>query len=712
MKVVKIFTLILTLASAHIMIAPTQVKAQEVANTGAPITCPFQGNNSATETISKVRAALKGLIGNSSACNETISRNAASLDELLESVLEQNFPINNLNLDGSTPLTCDNYENILAKEKQLVIDAKNNEYFVVGENFLPRYYPCQKFKKPANEIDEENLEFEYQGLTQSQRFDLCVDKVHQEAYYRKVEECEIRADLERENKKNEAYRAKITEISRVATNLITSSHECSNTDIIRNITQSIIPLVTTIGSFAVAGPVAGAGIALGGNLLSALVDRFFNNTGANEYLALIEGEEQWTDLNCLYYSVQNEVLACGKPEPESLNLPLTGLNCQETRQDIYLSQINSLSDLMKKIIGVTDPLGQADFADQIRALLSNEIDLPDGSKAKLVDYLERASTSLEGDVTKSADVLTAVRLKKMVGAYRDWDTARTSNTLDATKMSEANKKLIESVKGTDGEKPLDLVDLMRRYWNKEENARASTMVGRLKAMETNAPMLSNKGAFATNDIQTYESTRLAHDALISLYQQKFKVRLENQYESYLKNRKPKNDSLHHTNLDYLIPMFQSCTLNAGMFHFDERDGAHHSMSRLSDKPGDEYQRVCSMFQCPGDTLLPKFKPNTGRGADSVGTQFKGYQCAMSAQYNQLLAKFVQNYRRNGEVCPPRPSERSDLAGNKAGRDGRDPAVRDVEAGYSPDADNKEGGGIFGWLGNLFGGIVDFFKNLF
>ena len=481
----------------------------------------------------------------------------------------------------------------------------------------------------------------------------------------------------------------------------------------RNITQSIIPLVTTIGSFAVAGPVAGAGIALSGNLLSALVDRFFNNTGANEYLALIEGEEQWTDLNCLYYSVQNEVLACGKPEPESLNMPLTGLSCSETRQDLYLGQINSLSDLMKRIINVADPLGQADLADQIRALLSNEITLPDGSKSKMVDYLDKASTSLEGDVTKSADVLTANRLKKVVGAYRDWDSAKSSNTLDAAKMSEANKKLIESVKGVDGEKPLDLVDLMRRYWNKEQNARATTMVGRLKSMESNAPMISQNAAFATNDIQTYESTRLAHDALVSLYRVKFENRLESQYESYLKNRKPRSDSLHQTNLDYLIPMFQSCTLNAGMFHYDERDGALHSMSQVSDKPAPEYERVCSMFQCPGDTLMPKFKPNRSPGADTVSTQFKGYQCAMSAQYNQLLAKFVQNYRRTGEVCPPKPAAVGSRANARKGENaGVDPAVANVDGAYSPDADNKEGGGFFGWLGNLFGGIADFFRELF
>ncbi len=683
----------------------TPVAAQETATTGAPASCPFQGNNSATDTISKVRAALKGLIGNSSACSETISRNAASLDELLESVLEQNFPINQINLDGSTPLTCDNYQGILAKEKQLVIESKSNEYFVVGADFLPRYRPCEKFKKPADEIDETTLDIEYQGLSQGQRFDLCVDKVYQEAFYRKVEECEIRSELELENRKNEAYRAKITEISRVATNLISSSSECSNTDIIRNITQSVIPLITTMGSFAVAGPVAGAGIALGGSVLSALVDRFFNNTGANEYLQLIEGEEQWTDLNCLYYSVQNEVLACGKPEPQSFNLPVAGLTCSESRQDEYLGQINRLADLMKKITAATDPLGQADLADQIRAMLSSKIATPDGTQVSLVDYLEKAAAALESDVTKSADVITAARLKNVVGAYRDWDSARSAGTLDVNKMTEANKKLVDSVKGTEGAKPLDVVDLMRRYWTKEQSEKASTMVGRLKAMETSSPMLSKNTPFATNDIQTFESTRLAHDALVSLYRVKFENRLENQYETYLKNRKPKNDSLHHTNLDYLIPMFQSCTLNAGMHFFQERDGVHHSVGRVAGQPSEEYSRVCSMFNCPGETLVPKFVPD--RSGNSVGTQFKSYQCALNAQYNQLLARFVQNYRKNGEVCPkPSPSLASANGAN------RDPAVHNVREGYTPEGEKEEGGGFFGWLGDLFGGIVDFFKNLF
>lgn len=695
------------LLANHFVAAP--VNATENANTGAPVSCPFQGNNSATDTISKVRAALKGLIGNSSACSETISRNAASLDELLESVLEQNFPINQLNLDGTTPLTCDNYQGILLKEKQLVIESKNNEYFVVGADFLPRYRPCEKFKKPADEIDESTLDIEYHGLSQGQRFDLCVDKVYQEAFYRKVEECEIRSELEQENRRNEAYRAKITEISRVATNLISSSSECSNTDIIRNITQSVIPLITTMGSFAVAGPVAGAGIALGGSVLSALVDRFFNNTGANEYLQLIESEEQWTDLNCLYYSVQNEVLACGKPEPESLNLPIGGVTCHETRQDEYLSQINRLSDLMKRITAAADPLGQADLADQIRAMLSSELTLPDGSNAKLVDYLDKAATSLQSDITKSADVITGNRLKNVVAAYKEWDEARANGTLDVAKMTDANKKLVDSVKGAEGSKPLDLVDLMRRYWNKEQSERASTMVGRLKAMETTSPMLSRNMPFATNDIQTFESTRLAHDALVSLYRVKFENRLESQYETFLRNRKPKTDSLHHTNLDYLIPMFQSCTLNAGMHYFEERDGVHHSVGRVANAPSKDYQRVCSMFHCPGEALVPKFSPDTIGGRDSVGTQFKSYQCALNAQYNQLLARFVQNYRRTGEICPA-PEQALGAAGNDANN--RDPAVHNVREGYTPETEDEGGGGLFGWLGDLFGGIVGFFKNLF
>lgn len=681
--------------------------AQQTANTGAPVGCPFT-NTSPTDSIAQVRASLRSLAGSSGVCNQMISQNATSLDTLLNSILEERFPIQNINLDGTTPLTCENFEAVLSREKQLVMDAKNNEYYTIGTGFLPRYRQCEIFKRDVTEIDESTLDPEYEGLTQSQRFDICIEKVYQENFYRKVEECEIRGELERENRRNEAYRARVTEITRVATNLISSSQDCSNADILRSITQTIIPLITTVGTFAYANPLVGVGMALGGNLASALVDRFFNTNGPNEYIALLENEEQTTNLNCLYYQVQNDVLACGRPSPFVEDNSAQIVGCYNQRQDDFLRQIYDLSQAVRRALGSNDPLAQADIADEIRRQLEAEIRLPDGTMIKSLDYLDLAAASLRSDPSKTADVITARRLDKVKEAYNDWNAAVSGpDGVDEEKIIESNAKLMTALKGEGGQQPLDLVDTMRRYWSRDQRENSQSMIGRLRAMENPGSYFSPTPQ-QSSLIRVSRGTRISHDALVHLYQQRFANKLEEQHEGYLRNRKPSGDGEFQSNLDYLIPLFQSCSLNAGMHYYQARDEEHHSVNRVSPTPTEKYQQVCGMFQCPGDSLLPAFNPSSGN-PDTIASQFRNYQCAVTAQYNQMLNRLVNNYRRDGQICPrpPAPVAQSDAA---------TPAGQDAANAYAPtvpaDTGSESGGGLFGWLGNLFKGIGNFFKNLF
>jgi hypothetical protein len=686
-----------------ISLATAPVYAQSTANVGAPIACPFMNQNP-TDSIAQVRASLRSLAGSSNVCNQMISQNAMTLDTLLNSILEERYPVHRINLDGTTPLTCENFEAVLSRERQLAFDSKSNQYYVIGQDFLPRYRSCELFKRPANEVDESTLAPEYQGITQSQRFDICVDKVYQENFYRKVEECEIRSQLERENRRNEAYRAQISEITQVATNLITSSQECTNSDILRNITQSIIPLVTTIGTFAFANPLAGVGMALGGSLASALVDRFFNTNGPNEYITLLENEEQATNLNCLYYQIQNDVLACGRPSPLEADAPEAPvLVCAQERQDDFLNHLYTLSQGLKRIVATTDSLGQADIADQIRALLGQDLTLPDGREVKTSDYLTEAAQALRADPTRSADVMTGRRIQNVLDSHRDWQTAVNTTPIDEATVLESNSRMLAAIRGETVQQPLDLVDSMRRFWSRSQIENSATMIGRLRAMEDPDRYFSPR-PMPSNDIQTTRSVRISHDALVHLYQKRFENRLKDMNEAYLRNRLPPSDGLHHTNLDYIIPLFQSCTLNAGMFHYQRRDGTHHSVNRVAERPSQPYQDVCSMFNCPGNTLLPRFEPNAASG-DSVPSQFRAYQCAMKSQYNQLLNRMVRNYRQTGQICPPPPM----------------PPVRPetapglgAEAAFSPavDGESSGGGGVFGWLGSLFSGIWNGIKSIF
>lgn len=681
------------------------IQANETANVGAPVACPFT-NTSPSDSIAQVRGALRALAGSSDVCNQMISQNAVGLDSLLNSILEERFPTHRINLDGTTPLTCENFEAVLARERQLVLDSKGNQYYVIGPDFLPRYQRCEMFRRPASEINESNLDPEYIGLTQNQRFDICVEKVFQENFYRKVEECEIRGELERENRVNEAYRARITEISQVAQNLITSSQNCSNQDILRNITQSVIPLITTLGTFSFANPVVGVGMAVGGSLASALVDRFFNTNGPNEYIALLEDEEQATNLNCLYYQVQNDVLACGRPNPLEDVTPSPVVQCMVERQDQFLEQIYTLSQQLRRITSVNDPLGQADIADHIRRLLGNELNLPDGTNVPTIDYLGQVSASLKSDPTRTADMITGRRIDRVIEAYNNWQQATQATPVDENAILESNAMMMNAIKGENGQQPLDLVDSMRRFWSRENMSNSATMIGRLRAMESPNQYFSPIPQ-QSNDITTTRSTRISHDALVHLYQTRFENRLETQYEDFLRNRKPATDSLHHTNLDYLIPLFQNCTLNAGMYHYQRRDGSHHSVNRVSRRPTEKYREVCSMFMCPDGSLVPPFQPS---GDDnSLGSQFRTYQCAIKAQYNQLLNRMVTNYRRTGSVCPrpaPAPGGATTPEGQTAAGAYNPPVSPDQQDGGS------SGGGFFSWLGSLFEGIVGFFKNLF
>ena len=693
----------------------------ETANIGDPGGCPFENSSSTSDSIAKVKASLQTLAGSSDACGETIGASAASLSSLLDGILDSSFPVTEIDVDGSTTLTCDNYVAILAKEKSLAMEAKNNEYFVVGTDFLTRYARCEIFTRPEEEVNEEDLQEEYHGLSQSQRYDLCVDTIYQETFYRKVEECDIIENIEYENNKNQAYKDQITQVTEMATNLISSSEGCSKPDILRNITQSIIPLITTLGTYSVSGPFLGAGVAFGGNLASALVDRFFNTDGPNEYIDLLEGESEWENLNCLYYQVQNEALACNAPDFEEIPPLERQVSCEAQRENQIIDDISDLSLIIKSLANSTSPLGKAERADQIRDLLNKEITYPDGSKTlKLSEYLKEVADGLSNDPSRSADLFQASRLNKIIDNIDEYNGIVATSPIDAEKVMENNAALHGLVK--DGSGVFDLVDTVSRYWNRQERTYSSGMIGRLKAVETASPLASIV-PLDDSDMQSSESTKIAHDALVDLYKGKFEKRLQDQQETYLSNRKPKTDSQRNSNLDYIIPLFQSCTLNSGMFHYAEKNNDTHSINLIG-TPSEEYSNICAKFKCPDGSLLPEFKVDNTPGSDSAGTQFKRYQCAVKAQYNQLYKKLVRRYRETGEICPPprtaNPNPVRNASDNREipGSASRVPSQYISPEGnayqaYDPDAagygrqNQNQGGGFFGAIGNFFGGIFNF-----
>ncbi len=707
----------LNILSLLFALLSSSVTHAESANIGDPGGCPFENSTNTSESMAKVKANLQALAGSSDACGESIGSSAASLTSLLDGVLESNFPVTEIDVDGSTTLTCDNYVAILAKEKSLALEAKNNEYFVVGTDFLTRYQRCEIFTRPEEDVNPEDLDEDYRNLSQSQRYDLCVDNIYQETFYRKVEECDIVENLEYENNKNQAYRDQITQVTEMATKLISSSEGCSSPDILRNITQSIIPLITTLGTYSVAGPFMGAGVALGGHLASALVDRFFNTDGPNEYIDLLEGEEEWKDLNCLYYQVQNEALACNAPDYSDIPVVEQEVSCQGQRENDIIDDLASLSQIVKSLSEANSPLAKAEKADELRNFLNKEIMYPDGSKKlPISEYLKEVATGLSSDPTKSADLFQAARLNKILGNIDEYKTLTQTQPIDPEKVMKNNVDLYGLVKSDAG--VFDLTDTVSRYWNAQERGYSSSMIGRLKAVESPSP-LTRILPLDEKDMQSSASTKIAHDALVDLYKGKFEKRLQRQQETYLSNRKTNKDSQRNGNLDYIIPLFQSCALNAGMFYYGERNQNVHSMN-LIQSPSEEYNTVCAKFHCPDGSLLPKFKPDTSPGADSSGTQFKRYQCAVKAQYNSMYKKLVNRYKRTGDICPV-PTNSRDIA-----RDGSrvrtNAPLADVPSQYATPEENvyqaydpdripytnpSSEGGFFSAIGNFFGGMFNF-----
>lgn len=727
MRHLNLLTFILALSISPGLIAagtpaPSSAQVTEKANIGTPGGCPFENSTSTSDTIAKVKASLSAIAGSSDSCSKAVGSSAASLTSLLDGVIKSNFPVTEINVDGTTTLTCDNYTAILAKEKSLAMEAKNNEYFVVGTDFLTRYRSCEIYTKPESEISVADLDPAYTGLTQSQRYDLCVDTIYKRSFYRKVEECDVVHNIEYENNKNKAYRDQITQVTQMATKLISSSESCSNKDVLRNITQSIIPLITTIGTYSVGGPFLGAGVALGGHLASALVDRFFNTNGPNEYMALLDGESEWKDLNCLYYQVQNEALACNAPNFKDIPVVKENVSCQAERENAIISDLSSLSNIVKSLTEAKSPLDKAEKADKMRQYLAKEITYPDGSrKLPISEYLKEVAKGLSSDPSKSADMFQAARLSKILDNIDQYKTLSATKPVDTEKIMKNNIDLYGLVKDDSG--TFDLTDTISRYWNTQERSYSSSMIGKLKAVEHPSP-LNKILPIDANDMQSSASTKISHDALVDLYKKKFDNRLQQQQQSYLSNRKAKNDSQRNSNLDYIIPLFRSCTLNAGMFYYGEQNQNVHSLN-LINEPSEQYKTVCAKFQCPDGSLLPKFNPSDSPDADSKGTQFKRYQCALNAQYSTMYKRLVDTYKRTGEICPaPKPARATpkSLAYTGAITPVRSPSSKydvpsnapekHVAAAYDPDKmsyfnPSNKSNGIWSGVSNFFGGIFNF-----
>lgn len=689
---------------------------------GAPSGCPFQRSGSPDETIASVKAALQSLAGQEDACGQAISQNAFNLNSLLDEVVSDAFPVTDIRLDGTTSLSCENYQQILDKEHSIALENMDNTFFQLGVDFLPRYRGCSIFRQPESEINLSELESEYSGLaTQADRLRYCINDVHAETLYRMIEQCELQDELRTENTRNIAYRERVVQLATLAQDLIKSSEDCTNKDIIRNVSQSVISLATTFGTFALGGGIAGAGVALGGGLLSALVDRFFSSSGPNEYLQQLETEEQWEQMNCLYYQVQSNNLACGASSSRRSPPARVGNDCVDLRQSEYLKGIQALSDAVSEVREAENGAVAAAAADRIRDALDREIPDPSNPEGslKVSEYLARMRDSLQENSTASRDLILSGQIGKILQAADSYDVAAATRPIDVEAVNTANTELLNSVKGngTSGT-PFDLNRAISQYWSTEREKGNVSHIERLMILEAAE---IDQARLTVPEVASDQSQKIAHNALVSLYQQKFNNRLEDLNTRYLSNAKPRGDRDFNDNLDYLIPIFKQCALNAGMYHYEEDHRGENALNRVGDASS-EYEEVCKKFQCPDGSLLKPFALDEN-SPDTPGTQFKGFQCGMTASYNKNLRLFAERYQQTGEICPTatRPPDPAGDAPEGGGGDrpgfeaqgvGRG-ASGHVRDGFSPPPVQEEaGGGFFDMIGDVFSSIWDFITGLF
>ncbi len=549
----------------------------------------------------------------------------------------------------------------IEEEYRLIKELYKQDAIPPVSSNVGEYANC--FKGKRTNFDYDPIITTDNSSTDKEETKKCIEKVRISATETWKSKCKSKFETSKVSGKNNALKEAVRSISLYTNAIISGSSQCSSEDIAEDILSFSIPLIATIGSLSVGTGLAGAGIALGGEILSSLVESLTKDGSAKaiDELAKLKDTQ---DLHCLYYYTQNKVLRCGEKNAISKSPVPKGIK-----------------NIMKQLINYgqenTDYKDGADImiakkADNyMQHLEENKITTPfskNGKESSMtrspITILHTLKKSLEQQQNISgSDQVISNKISELIKTYKDYKYR--DKTADVTAKSQA---FIQSFLSIDlgHESTNNSIYPLARVYNRlielenPNDFHDDSVIQQLSSISQNSTPI-------TVDLR---APHIVHDALIDKVPKKFKAQLKDLFSEYEANLQPLVKGIikkkeeeksqieinnRKRNIGYITNLYKACTLTASAHYFKEKKGHAHSVNLIHDKPPKEYQKKCNMFRCRGTDIKNdgylKFFPNKKKLPNNRPSELAEYQCGINLTFSYNLNRLKHYYMKYGNICP-------------------------------------------------------------
>ena len=436
--------------------------------------------------------------------------------------------------------------------------------------------------------------------------------------------------------------------------LIRNSGNCKDGDkVAKSVLQAAIGSVSAIAAMAPGAGLAGIAISLGGKILSAITDRFFDENTPKKMIAVIEEEERSEDLNCLYYMLQKEALGCDKELFKSAGLKLDpAIVCGQNytgNHELVKKVSSDIRNILDRASENTSRSRQQSLYNIVKSMnllindpVTNSKDIP------FNQYLKNIAQDLEGTTDFESKKL-AGSLNSFLENYSKLETKLKAKGDEAAKSKDLSSEELRLMESLDQLKSDGIERAIQKYWEAKGKGDTLSKLQGYERLVTDVEAGNRVSLELANSINnviananSQRKIDVAHSAFVNSFQKKNEERLKKLNTVWNKNRglQDTDDSTKD-----MIPLLQLCTLNAGLAFFGISDFETKGRNLVSKEIPAEYRAACEQFNCELPLFDPKKHDSTNRARE-----FKKYQCSMYIRYPNIMSNLADNMKKTGKPC--------------------------------------------------------------
>lgn len=583
--------------------------------------CPFRKDQSdiASDAISGVINSLQSL---ASKC-PAIKNSALNLERQAQHLNSISQGLNSN--QGRVDLNCNNYPHVLEREYRLVI--KNKNYI----SKIQRYSECTAESKE------------------------CLEEKYFSSLGDFADSCRMANDLTKKDTVKQSLEQLVTQTEA----LLDQSSKCDKVEGYTSAMTSVgINSLTTLAALAPGAGIAGSIIGLSGRLLSSLSDKFFSEGSPNEGISDLKDEQEFADLACLYYTLQNRTLNCQKQAPLNFSKPSNSKLCD-------LGHDSNLDDIAKLFQKVSNLQNEQPVKEMVSILNSEIQDPNEGPQAKqtMMDLLLKASGPKEkesglprlnnfGPIPLDAGPRDPQLHSLLQRIRRHSENTKGLPPTDADKRHALFEKTL-----SDKDRILlsRSPDIISKYWEGQSGGTDYFATLKRKSGNSEAKIAGYQIALASaknSELSEEDAYQRQLNIAVNYMTRNFRSQFEGQLENLDKTAR-NNFSKQDLNgkISDLMPILRICSLTGSMFYANpQRDMKNDwALMQMTGKPVASYDKICSQFQCSEASKSP-ISPFQINKDDPFGTM-RIAQCSAVDSQKKSQDQLVKNLREFGKPCP-------------------------------------------------------------